>query len=266
MIGRNTLKALVAGLAVLTASAASAESGSLPEDPLESVMWKSLAERFFPGEIVFDQRVIVSAPHDAEDQMQVPITIDATQIGNVEQIVALADLNPIPHILTLHPTRAQAFIGFRVKLEQASPIRVGVKTTDGVWHVNGVIVNAAGGGCTAPALAHGMNNWYQTLGQTRAITRRESADSARLSLRMRHPMDTGLAPGIPVFYMSNVEVKSPEGKALAHIEMFEPVSENPTLTLKPLVEDKIDELLVYARDTEANEFRFTLPVPATIDN
>ena len=130
----------------------------LPKDPLNSVMWENLAERFFPGEIVFDQRVVINAPYDAEDQMQVPITVDATQIDNVEKIVALADLNPIHHILTMYPTRAQAFLGFRIKLEQASPVRVGVLTSDGIWHVNAVQVNAAGGGCTAPALAHGLDN------------------------------------------------------------------------------------------------------------
>ncbi len=266
MINRTIKRIIAAAALVIISQVSTAGASSLPQDPLNSVMWENLAGRFFPGEIVIDQRVRVSAPHDAEDQMQVPITIDATDLDNVVEIVAIADLNPIPHILTLHPTRAQAFIGFRVKLEQASPIRVGVKTSDGVWHVNGVIVNAAGGGCTAPALAHGLDNWYKTLGQTRAITRRETADAARLSLRMRHPMDTGLAPGIPVFYLNTIEVTSPNGDELAKIEMFEPVSENPTLTLKPLVNDNISELLVYARDTEANEFRFSLPVSDTIDN
>ena len=77
-------------------------------------------------------------------------------------------------------------------------------------------------------------------------------------------MDTGLAPGIPVFYMSDVEVTSPAGDTLAYIEMFEPVSENPTLTLKPLVGDDVDELLVYARDTEANEFRFSSLIDAIV--
>jgi sulfur-oxidizing protein SoxY len=268
MIVKQALKYLgLAAVVSVTASVSQAfATTDLPDDPLNSVMWENMATRFFPGEVVIDQRVIVSAPHDAEDQMQVPITIDATQLDDVVEVVALADLNPIPHILTLRPTRAQAFIGFRIKLEQASPVRVGVKTSDGIWHVNGVIVNAAGGGCTAPALAHGMSDWYKTLGETRAITLREDSLSTRLSMRMRHPMDTGLAPGIPVFYMSDVEVTSPDGEKLAHIEMFEPVSENPTLTLKPLVDDNIDELLVYARDTEANEFRFSLPVPATADN
>ena len=145
-------------------------------------------------------------------------------------------------------------------------MRVGVRTSDGVWHVNGLVVHAAGGGCSAPALAHGTDDWFKTLGQTRAVTRRESVDLARLSLRMRHPMDTGLAPGIPVFYMNLIEVKAPDGTALANIEMFEPISENPTLTIKPLVDDNIKELLVYARDTEANEFEFSLDVPATVDN
>lgn len=261
----NAIKTTIAVL-TLAAVGTSANAGELPADPLDSVMWENMAQRFFPGEIVIDQRVIVHAPVDAEDQMQVPITIDATQLTDVEEIIALADLNPIPHILTMRPLKAQAFLGFRVKLEQATPIRVGVRTSDGVWHVNGVNVNAAGGGCTAPANAHGTSNWYQTLGQTRAITRRESPVIARLSLRMKHPMDTGLAPGIPVFYMNKMLIKSKDGTALADIELFEPVSENPTVTVKPLIDNGTEELLVFARDTEGNEFEVPLSVPATVDN
>lgn len=259
------LKKLTAVLA-LTAISSVGSARELPVDPLDSVMWEYMAKRFFPGEIVIDQRVIVHAPVDAEDQMQVPITIDATQLTDVVEIIALADLNPIPHILTMRPLQAQAFLGFRVKLEQATPIRVGVRTGDGVWHVNGVYVNAAGGGCTAPANAHSTNNWYKTLGQTRAITRRESSVLARLSLRMKHPMDTGLAPGIPVFYMNKLLIKSKDGTELADIELFEPVSENPTVTVKALIDNGTEELIVYARDTEGNEFEVPLSVPATVDN
>ena len=133
-----------------------------------------------------------------------------------------------------------------------------MKTSDGLWHVNVVEVDAAGGGCTAPAAAHGTSNWMQTLGKTRAITRRESPFVARLALRMRHPMDTGLADGIPVFHMSEITVKAPDGTALADLELFEPVSENPTLTLKPLVAVAQKSLDVYSRDTEGNEFSLSL--------
>ena len=38
--------------------AASSDDYELPDDPLDSVMWENMAQRFFPGEVVFDQRVI----------------------------------------------------------------------------------------------------------------------------------------------------------------------------------------------------------------
>lgn len=242
-----------------------------PLDPLESVMWVNMAERFFDeGKIVFDPRITVDTPAAAEDQFYVPVTVDATALEadghKVEKIIALADLNPIPHILTLQPHNASAFLGFRVKLQQATPIRIGVKTSDGNWHVNGVWVDAAGGGCTAPAAAHGTSNWMQTLGKTRAVARRESDLLARLSLRMRHPMDTGLATGIPVFYMSDIKVNLEDGTPLADVELFEPVSENPTLTLKPKVAMADTSMKVFARDTEGNEFRFNLALPAEVSN
>lgn len=246
--------------------ASTSSERSIPADPLNSVMWSSMAERFFiDGTIVFDQRVKVMTPSAAEDQFQVPVTVDATALETdgvmIEEIVAVADLNPIPHILTVRPIRARAFVGFRVKLQQSSPVHVGVKTSDGVWHVNGAIIDAAGGGCTAPAMVHGTNNWMSTLGQTRAISRRESADTARLSLRMQHPMDTGLAANIPVFYMSDLRVTH-NGEAVADVELFEPISENPSLTLKPLVGESEVEFLVQARDTEGHEFDLALTVPA----
>ncbi len=254
-----------------TVASRAARAARFPADPLESVMWVYMAERFFSdGEVIFDSRVSVVTPQYAEDQFYVPVTVDATALEadghTVEQIVALADLNPIPHILTMEPHKASAFVGFRAKLQQSSPIRVGVKTSDGTWHVNGAWVDAAGGGCTAPAAAHGNPNWMRTLGKTRAIARRETDLLTRLSLRMRHPMDTGLAHGIPVFYMSDIKVKLEDGTALADVQLFEPVSENPTLTLKPKMAATDSTMKVFARDTEGNEFRFDLAVPAEISN
>jgi len=118
------------------------QARELPEDPLNSIMWETMAEQFMPdGEIVFDPRVKVMAPLSAEDQFYVPITVDATELENVDRVIAVADLNPIPLVLTVTPHQALSFIGFRLKLQQSSPIHVGVRTTDGVWHVGGVIVH-----------------------------------------------------------------------------------------------------------------------------
>jgi len=241
-----------------------AATDALPADPFGSVMWKSMAERFFPdGPIVFDDRVRVAAPASAEDQFHVPITVDASALNDVRQIVAVADLNPIPHILTVRPEQAMSFVGFRVKLQQSSPIHVGVQTADGVWHIGGAYIDAAGGGCTAPAAAHGTENWMDTLGITRTIARRRVFDHARMTVKMKHPMDTGLADGIPAFYMSELNITDESGALVAEIDLYEPVSEDPTLTLLPKMRSKdASKLNVQARDTEGNEYRFALRVPA----
>jgi len=237
-------------------------AAEIPNDPFESVMWKQMVERHFPGgEVVFDSRVIVSAPKSAENQFNVPVTVDATALEDVEEIVAVADLNPIPHILTIRPIEALSFVGFRVKLQQGTPIHVGARTADGVWHIGGAYIDASGGGCTAPAMAHSTNNWMKELGTTRASMRRESPLSARMTIRMRHPMDTGLANGIPAFFMNNITVRNAAGDALAELDLYEPVSENPTITIKPKVGQGVEELHVSASDNEGNEFGFPLTVP-----
>jgi len=239
----------------------------LPADPLNSVMWESMAERFMPdGEIVFDERVKVMAPISAENQFHVPVTVDASEIDDVQEIVMVADLNPIPLVMDMRPTQALSYIGVRLKLQQTSPIHVGVRTGDGVWHVGYALVDAAGGGCTAPAAAHGNNNWMRTLGETRALASRTDVGSARMTLRMRHPMDTGLAAGIPVFYMNELQVRNATGELVADLNLYEPVSENPTLTLRPRVGAKAETLTVSTRDTEGNVFDFPLSIPAASDS
>ena len=53
-------------------------NGELPEDPLNSIMWTNMAERFFPGKVVIDQRVIVQGPIDACLLYTSPSPRDAT--------------------------------------------------------------------------------------------------------------------------------------------------------------------------------------------
>jgi len=267
-LSRVVTFALLVVLALASAlGAAPAVARELPADPLRSVMWKSMAERFLPdGEIVFDERVRVLAPLSAEDQVNVPVTVDATALDDVTEIVAFADLNPIPLVLRARPEGAAPFLGFRLKLQQSSPVHVGVRTGDGTWHVAGVIIDAAGGGCTAPAMAHGTSDWMSTLGETRAQVRRGVDGEARMSLRIRHPMDTGLASGIPVFYLEELTVRDADGETLMALSLYEPVSENPTLTLKPRVGTGSGTLEVSTRDTEGNVFAFPLEVPAAGDS
>jgi len=242
-----------------------AARADVEEDPLRSVMWSSMVgilKGVSEGEIVFDDAVSVVAPAVAENQMEVPVTVNATKLAAVEKIVVVTDFNPIHHVLTYEPVDAAPYISFRVKVEQATPIRAAVLTKDGTWHVGGVLVDAAGGGCTAPALSRGRDDWVSHLAEVRAKIWRYADDrDARLRVKISHPMDTGLADGIPAFFMRTLEVKAPDQKILARLDIRQPVSEHPTFTLKPHLAMTADYLQLQGRDTDGNLVDVKVPAP-----
>jgi sulfur-oxidizing protein SoxY len=158
----------IAGLALamaLSAAPAAADLEATP-DPLRSVMWDDMrAVILGGGAVVFDQRVRVTAPVSAEDALNVPVMVDASSLdaeSKVEEIVVFADMNPIPRILTYRPASAKPVIGLRLKLQQATPVRAAARTGDGVWHVGGVFVDAAGGGWGGPGpVPHPASDGYR---------------------------------------------------------------------------------------------------------
>jgi len=263
----KTLMAFALAVTFLVPGGAWAETKT---DPLDSVMWSSMEtilKSVNDGDIVFNDAVTVIAPAVAENQMEVPVTVDASKIGSVEKIVVVTDLNPIHHVLTYEPVDAAPYISFRVKVEQATPVRAAVLTEDGTWHVGGVIVDAAGGGCTAPAVSRGEDDWVSRLVEVRARVWRYAAEpDARLRVKIRHPMDTGLADGIPAFFMSKLDVKAPDQKILARLEIRQPVSEHPTFTLKPNLAMAADYLQLQGRDTDGNLVNVKVPAPNATSN
>ena len=156
--------ALLFALLGLIGSAACAKN--IPADPLESVQWEVMYQAFFNGNpVVFDQRVKVLAPDSAENSLEVPVFTDVSAIPDVEQILVFADLNPIPKIIEYFPGKnAKPTLGFRFKVQQATPVRVAA-FSNGTWHVGGKWVEAAGGGCTLPSLASGDQAWATRLGE-----------------------------------------------------------------------------------------------------
>lgn len=205
-------------------------------DPFQSHQWPELKKEFLGAKarVVFDERVKVLGPAFAEDPMNVPITVSAALPG-VQRIVVLVDRNPIRKVLELQPMNAQPTVGFRFKLEQASPVRAAALLADGVWHVGGTRVDSAGGGCTVAGGSRADGSWTQTLGQVSGRLFASSAPgtadaAARLRVRIMHPMDTGLVNGIPAFYVSRLSVRDARERELLRIHSFEPVSENPVFS------------------------------------
>ena len=223
-------------------------------DPLGSVQWDDMYAAFlsdYPA--VFDERVRVSAPDFAEDPMNVPISIDATQLAGIKVMVIFADFNPIPLIARYYPTKAKATLSFRFKIQQASPVRVAVLTDDDTWHVGGVWVNSAGGGCTVASTGRLVGDWADYLGDIYG-KRWSNVDSNRVRFLIHHPMDTGLVTGIPDFYIEELEFTNADGEELAHIELYEPINENPVLSLDFLGDNLASTILMEGEDNNGNEF------------
>jgi len=250
-------------LAALMFGAATPGQAETLKDTFNSPMWEMLSQRYFgQAAVVYDDRVKVSVPPIIENQAQVPVTADARTLPGVKKMIVFADLNPIQLALELEPLKAQAFVAFRMKIEQATPVRAAALTEDGVWHVGGVFLNAAGGGCTAPPKANGGVSWYDTLGETQGRLWQEKDGSVRARFRISHPMDTGLGQtNTPAYYIEKIEAKEPAGATLARLATYEPVSQNPTLTLVVDLPRKYQSLDIDSRDNNGTIYRAKLSAP-----
>lgn len=205
-------------------------SAAASDDPLQSPSWPDLRQRYLGADkVVFDPRVVVSGPAVAEDSMNVPVGVKIQGLPDVKRVMVIADLNPIIKVLEFSPQGAAPSLHFRMKLQQGSPIRAMAQTADGVWHVGGIWIDAAGGGCTAPSVGRSAPNWSATLGQVQAKIWPGEGQS-RIKLSIMHPMDTGLAPGIPAFYIERLSLQDNAGREWMMIDTFEPVSENPVFS------------------------------------
>jgi sulfur-oxidizing protein SoxY len=244
--------------AVLAAPLAAA-ADPFEGDPHQSRAWPDLKREFLgtKARVAFDARVQVQGPAFAEDSMNVPITVRVRDLPDVQRIVVLVDRNPIRKVLEYRPLAdALPAIGFRFKLEQGSPVRAAVQTRDGRWYVGSTWVDASGGGCTVNGATRTDGTWAKTLGQGQAKVFGRSEvlgdAAARLRLRVMHPMDTGLVAGVPAFFVNQLAVRDADGRELARLSLFEPVSENPVLSFDFAVPPKAP-LAILGTDNNGNK-------------
>lgn len=219
----------------LAALMSPADAAALQEsgDPLASARWADMQKNVLGGApVLFDPRVKVIAPSIAENPMQVPVTIDATALPHVLEVLVFADFNPIVQVLRFFPAGSGAYLGFRVKLQQSTPVRAAVRTADGIWHVGGTWVNTVGGGCTAPSLAAGSPEWQKRLNVVSGRQWSDGPQSGRVRLSIVHPMDTGLVAGTPAFHLEEINFNDAAGQRLMRVQTYEPVAENPVFTFR----------------------------------
>jgi sulfur-oxidizing protein SoxY len=251
------LTGLLGGMGCTGLHAAEDQTGG---DPLGSMQWPSLRRQYLAdAPVQFSEAVIVRTPAFADDAMNVPLQVDARGLaatgGGVRRIRVVVDRNPVREVLSFEPLRALPMLAFRIRLEQASPVRAMVQTQDGQWHVGGAWVQAAGGGCTVPGVTRADGSWSQTLNQVQARFFRNALDaSRRLRVRIMHPMDTGLVAGVPAFYIERLELRDAQGEAWWRLALHEPVSENPLITFE-LPIDGAQEFRLQGRDNNGNHIQ-----------
>lgn len=250
---------LTAAPPVVPAAAEAPSRETAIRDPLNSPMWSDLSKRYLGGRtIVFDERVQVVLPAVTENQTQVPIAIDARELGRADEIVVIVDLHPFPQPLRLEPVGALPFVAYRQKIEQGTPVRAAVRQGD-VWYVGGRYLDAAGGGCSVPPAVIAKVDWDR-VGETRARVWREEA-GLRLRTRFYHPMDNGMIANIPAFFIETLAVSDASGKLLARLHLSEAIAANPTLTLLPDTPASGDVLKLAARDNNGGDFKAAVPIP-----
>ena len=226
-------------------------------DPLGSMQYPSLREQTIGKAVAkFSDAVIVKGPDFADDAMNVPLLVDARGLsgtgGGVQRIRVAVDRNPVRQVLDFEPMKALPMLAFRIRMEQASPVRAFVQTKDGQWHVGSTWVQASGGGCTVPGLTRADGSWSRTLGQVQArFFQNVIEGSRRLRLRVMHPMDTGLVAGVPSFHIESLQLEDSGGQVWWRLALHEPVSENPLITFE-LPPQLPPSLRLVGRDNNGN--------------
>ena len=246
---------ILAGFALWMLPAAGAAAGG---DPLATPVWDDVRDEFFASDaLVFDDTVGVSIPADVENGFDVPLGVHLSpMLGDVREVVVIAENNPIRHVARLIPHRRVESVGLKIRLETSTAVRAAALTADGIWHVGSAWVNVlTPGGCSAP-LPLDMAGPERRVGEIAVRTFGREDGASRLKFRIMHPMDTGFATTaagdtIPAYYVETIEVADESGVVLEMIT-HAAMAPDPIFTVD--IPELRQSLRIGARDSEGFEF------------
>lgn len=207
-------------------------------------------------EYIFDDKNIkIKVPSFADNPVQVPIFVDASKIKNPKKMIILADLNPIPIVLSMIPNKFLPIISTNIKVAQETPLRALVLDENNLWHIGSANIKSNGGGCDVTSLAAANDTLSDNLGKNKGKIFSKT-DNKRVKFSIFHPMETGLVFGAVAFYIEKIEIKDENNNILTTLETTAAMSENPRITLQsPASFEKLNIAFV---DTDSNEFELQL--------
>lgn len=232
-------------------------------DPYHSELWPDLKEAYLgDGEVIFDRSMRVILPKRVEEAHNVPVAIKLSGDRSlIEEIVVIAEHNPIQEVLRLRPHRAVESLALNIRLEKTTPVRAAVRKTDGIWYVATTsAVLMSGGGCTSPNDGATASN----IGQIALKKFERVGGASRLRIKINHPMDTGFAEHedgspIPAYYIDSVMISDDTGP-VAEMQTSAALASDPTITLD--LPDTHQSLRISASDSEGSAFEYFDEPPA----
>ncbi len=251
-------------LAILTTTAAATQAGEY--DPLESALWDELrAEYLGDAPVVYDYMINLIIPRTVEDAFSVPLVVNLSErIDPIEEVVVIAENNPIQVAARIFPRRTIRAIGMNIRLEQTTPVRVAARDANGLWHVASVTVEVNNpGGCTGGGGGFGDN----PLGKIAMKRFKRPDNSTRLKFGITHPMHTGLAPDedgeiIPAYYVDTLTVEDAAGP-IADLVTWAAIASDPNFFFD--LPDSLQSVRVTASDTLGLDFEALEPALDPLD-
>lgn len=224
-------------------------------NPLATEAWQDILDLEFDGaEVVYNDSVSLVLPDRVEEAFSVPVVIDLRNAPfEVAEVALFVENNPFPQVARIYPQQEIYAIGFNIRLEQTTPVRVAAMDQDGTWHVahREVVVGTPGGCQAAPPRS------YLSTGEVtmRQFVRPDGL--SRLKLKIGHPMHTGLAENpatgdvIPAHYIDQMSVGGHEGD-LATMTLWASVASDPAFVFD--LPEKQRTIRVNAADTNGEDF------------
>ena len=224
-------------------------------DPLGTEAWQDILDLEFEGaEVVYDESVALVIPESVEEAFSVPVVLDFRDTPyDMAEIALFVENNPFPQVARIFPQQPINAVGFNIRLEQSTPVRLAAMDRDGLWHVvhSEVTVGTPGGCQAAPPRS------YMALGE---ITMRQFVrpdGNSRLKLKIGHPMHTGLvvneATGnvVPARYIDRMTVGDQSGE-VAKMLLWASIASDPAFMFD--LPEKLQTVRVSAADTEGDDF------------
>ncbi len=242
---------------------------------MASDSWPSIRDELYGARVIHDgnANVVLTAPDRPENQMEVPVAVDAVfkDGRTVKSVTILVDENPTPVAAAFRFTQPRQQVGLAAKFrfDAVTGVRAIVEASDGELYMAERHVRFTGGQSACSAPPNGSDEEIAArMGNTQLAVAgpKPNASNApqRVKLDISHPNHTGMVKDqisllyIPLRLLDHVAIKQ-SGKTVVEIDGSMSLSQDPSFEFDYLT-DGSDELNISATDTSGGAWSHTLPL------